>query len=144
MIKLEAKNWTVVGDLLVSFNLPGPIPSEVWTDYCDTIASPQVLKVLAASIGAVEVDSAQRQQINRALRVAPQAMAAIVTDEAIVRGLMTATAWLGRVDLEAFPWHRIADAYRHLSPTGVGEKQALDLVDEVRARVEAGEPRVGK
>ncbi|KIG17395.1 hypothetical protein DB30_03314 [Enhygromyxa salina] len=144
MIKLEAKHWTVVGDLMVSFNLPGPIPDAVWRDYCDTIASPQVLKVLAASIGAVEVDSGQRQQINLALRTAPQTMAAIVTDEAIVRGLMTATAWLGRVDLKAFPWHRVADAYRHLAPTGIGEKQALDLVDEVRARVEAAEPRLAK
>jgi hypothetical protein len=141
MLKREAKNWTVVGDLMVSFYLPGPIPTDVWDDYCDTIASPEVLKVLSASIGAVEVDSSQRKQISLALRTAPRAAAAIVTDEAIVRGLMTATAWLGRVDLKAFAWHKVADAYRHLAPTGLDEKQALDLVDEVRRRVEA-HPRV--
>lgn len=139
MIKREAKNWTVVGDLLVSFHLPGPIPSGDWDDYCDTVASPEVLKVLATSIGAIEVDTGQRKQINLALRTTPQASAAIVTDEAIVRGLMTAIAWLGRVDLKAFPWHKVADAYRHLAPTGIDEKQALDLVDEVRRRVEARE-----
>jgi hypothetical protein len=137
MIKLEAKGWTVVGDLMVSFHLPGPIPRDAWDDYCDTIASASVLKVLATSIGAVEVDSDQRKQMSLALRTPPRAAAAIVTDEAIVRGLMTATAWLGRVDLKAFPWHKVADAYRYLAPTGCDEKQALDLVDVVRRRVEA-------
>ena len=139
MIKRVAKNWTVVGDLMVSFHLPGPIPSSDWDDYCDTIASPEVLKVLATSIGAVEVDTGQRTQLNLALRATPQSSAAIVTDEAIVRGLMMATAWLGRIDLKAFPWHKVADAYRHLGPTGISELQALDLVDEVRRRVEARE-----
>lgn len=136
MIRLEAKAWVVVGDLMVSFHPPGPIPTDDFTDYCDTIASASVHKVLSTSIGAVEVDSAQRRQMNLALRASPRTAAAIVTDEAIVRGLMTATAWLGRVDLRAFPWHKVADAYRYLAPTGCDEKQALDLVDVVRRRVE--------
>lgn len=137
MVKLEAKNWTVQGNLLVSFFPPGPIEDETWVDYCDTIASDRVLKVMATSIGAVEVDSRQRKLVNEALKVAPQVSVAVVTDEAIVRGLMTATAWLGRVDVKAFPWHKVAEAYRHLSPTGIGEKEALDLVDVIRRRVEA-------
>jgi hypothetical protein len=50
--------------------------------------------------------------------------------------LMTATAWLGRVDVKAFPWHKVAEAFRHLGASGVVEKDALDLVDVVRRRVE--------
>lgn len=136
MVKTEAKNWTVQGNLFVSFFLPGPITDGVWRDYCDTIASEQVLKVMATSIGAVEVDSRQRKAINEALKVEPQVSVAVVTDEAIVRGLMTATAWLGRVDVKAFPWHKVAEAYRHLAPVGIDEKTSLDLVDIVRRRVE--------
>lgn len=139
MVKLEAKNWTVQGNLLVSFFPPGPIDEDIWQDYCDTIASEQVLKVMATSIGAVEVDSRQRKLVNEALKTPPQVSVAVVTDEAIVRGLMTATAWLGRVDVKAFPWHKVAEAYRHLSPAGIGEKDALDLVDAIRRRVEARE-----
>jgi hypothetical protein len=136
MIKLEANNWTVQGDLMVSFFSAGPIPAEVWEDYCDTIASSEVHKVLATSIGAVEVDSPQRRRVNEALKSSPAVAVAVVTDEAIVRGLMTATAWLGRVDVKAFPWHKITDAYRHLSPEGITEKETLALVDAVRRRVE--------
>jgi len=136
MVKLEAKNWTVQGDLMVSFFPPGPIDQDVWQDYCDTIASEAVRNVMSTSIGAVEVDSAQRKAVNAALKTAPQVSVAVVTDEAIVRGLMTATAWLGRVDVKAFPWHKIAEAFRHLGPSGIAEKAALDLVDSVRRRVE--------
>ena len=137
MIKLEAKNWSVEGNLMVSFFLAGPIADEVWRDYCDTIASPQVTKILSASIGAVEIDSRQRSQINLAMREPPPASAAVVTDEAIVRGLMTATAWLGRIDVKAFAWHKLGEAFRHLAPDGVTEARALELVESVRQRAES-------
>jgi hypothetical protein len=139
MVKLEAKNWSVVGDLMVSFFPPGPIAQDVWQDYCDTIASEVVLRVLATSVGVVEVDVGQRKQVNLALKTPPQAVVAVVTDEAIVRGLMTATAWLGRVNVRAFPWHKVEDAHRYLAPTGIDEQATLDLVAAVRSRAEQPE-----
>ena len=137
MIKLEATNWSIENHLMVSFFLPGPISSEVWQDYCAAIASPEVTKILAASIGAVEVDSVQRSQLNLAMREPPAASAAVVTDEALVRGLMTATAWLGRIDIKTFAWHKLGEAFRHLAPEGISEARALELVDTVRQRAEA-------
>jgi hypothetical protein len=137
MYNEQAKHWTVTQDLLVSFFAAGPIPRDVWQDYCDTIASASVERVLATSIGLVEVDAVQRKQVNEALKLDPIVRVAVVTDEPLVRGLMTATGWLGRVDVRAFPWHRLSDAFRHLEPRGVDEKQALDLVDTIRRRVEA-------
>ncbi len=137
MVTSESKHWTVKGDLMVSFYRAGPIPDDVWQDYCDTIASPPCRKVLATSIGAVEVSAPQRRQVSDALKRSGVSVA-VVTDEPIVRGLMTAVSWLGRVDVKAFPWHKVADAFRHLHPSGITEKQVLDLVDEVRRRVEAG------
>ena len=65
MIKLEAANWSVRGNLMVSFYMPGSIAIDTWQNYCDTIASEQVHKVLATSIGAVEVTSTQRKQVSR-------------------------------------------------------------------------------
>ncbi|NJK33454.1 MAG: hypothetical protein HC927_14200 [Deltaproteobacteria bacterium] len=135
MVKSEAKNWIVVGDLMISFYQAGPIGDEVWEDYCDTLSSPPCAKVLATSIGAVEVSAPQRRSVSAALKRTGVTVA-VVTDEPIVRGLMTAVSWLGRVDVKAFPWHKIGDAFRHLSPEGVSEKQALDLVDQLRRRVE--------
>ena len=79
MIKLEAKNWTVQGDLMVAFFRSGPIPDEVWQDYCDTIASPTCHKVMATSIGAVEVSSAQRKLVSDVLKQCGAAVA-VVTD----------------------------------------------------------------
>jgi hypothetical protein len=136
VVRLEAKNWVVEGELMVSFYLPGPIAPEVWQDYCDTLASGVAHKLLAASIGAVEIDSVQRRQLNEALRRRPQVSVAIVTDEALVRGQMTATGWLGRIDVTSFAWHKLADAYRHLSPRDVTEQRAIELVDIVRRRAE--------
>lgn len=136
MVELEATNWTVVGELMVSFFLPGPIAPELWTDFCDTVASATVRKLLIASIGAVEVDAAQRGQINRALQVAPNASVAVITDEALVRGLMTATSWLGRVRIETFAWHEIDEAHQRLAPADVSEARVRELVELVRRRVE--------
>lgn len=121
---------------MVSFYLPGPIAPDVFQDYCDTIASGVVHKLLAASIGAVEVDAGQRRQINLALRSGPQVAVAVVTDEALVRGQVTATAWLGRIDVTTFAWHKLAEAYRHLSPRDVSERRAIELVNIVRRQAE--------
>jgi hypothetical protein len=137
MYRPEAENWTVRGDLMVSFFPAGPIAKNTWQDYCDTIAGDQVRRVLATSIGIVEVDAEQRKQVHVALRLDPRVAAAVVTDEAIVRGLMIATAWLGRIDARAFGWHELTAAYRFLAPTGVSEAEAVELVDEVRRRVSA-------
>jgi hypothetical protein len=136
MIKPEAKNWTVQGDLMVAFFKSGPITDEVWQDYCETLGAPPCRKVMATSIGALEVSSAQRKLVSDTLKQSG-VVVAVVTDEAIVRGLMTAVSWLGRVDLRAFPWHKVADAYQHLAPEGITQKEALDLVDEIRRRVES-------
>jgi hypothetical protein len=136
MIRLEAKNWIVEGELMVSFYLPGVIPAPIFEDYCDTISSGVVHKLLAASIGAVEIDAAQRRQINAALRGRPQVAVAVVTDEALVRGQVTATAWLGRIDVTTFAWHKLVEAYRHLSPRDVTQARALELVDIVRRSAE--------
>jgi hypothetical protein len=138
MVRLEAKNWIVEGELMVSFYLPGPIEPAVFQDYCDTISSGVVHKLLAASIGAVEIDAAQRRQVNQALRTRPQVAVAVavVTDEALVRGQVTAIAWLGRIDVTTFAWHKLAEAYRHLSPRDVTEQRAIELVDIVRRHAE--------
>lgn len=136
MVRLEAKNWIVEGELMVSFYLPGMIEAAVFQDYCDTISSGVVHKLLAASIGAVEIDAGQRRQINQALRSRPQVAVAVVTDEALVRGQVTATAWLGRIDVTTFAWHKLVEAYRHLSPRDVTEQRALELVDIVRRKAE--------
>ena len=137
MERPDFKHWTVRGDLMVSFFGAGPIAADVWQDYCDTIASSTVRLVLSTSIGVVEVDGDQRKQVHAAARREPAIRAAVVTDEPLVRGLMVAIAWLGRVESKAFRWHQLEDAYHYLEPRGPSLGEALDLVDEVRRRVEA-------
>lgn len=136
MIKLDATFWSVRGELMVAFFPPGPIADDVWRDACDTIASGEVNRVLVASVGALELDALQRRALAEALRTHPRVAIAVVTDEALVRGLMTATTWLGRIDIRTFPWHRLHDAFRHLAPRDVEERAALNLLDAVRRRAE--------
>lgn len=136
MILRQAKHWTVEGELMVAFYLAGPMPPVVWGDFCDTIASGATHKLLVASIGAVEIDVVQRRQFNEALRNRPPVAVAVVTDEALVRGQMTAMTWLGHIDVTSFAWHKLSEAYRHLSPRDVSERRALELVDIVRQRAE--------
>jgi hypothetical protein len=139
MVTLDAKHWIVEGELMVSFYVAGPIAPAVWQDFCDTLASGATHKLLVASIGAVEIDAMQRRQINEALRARPPVAVAVVTDEALVRGQMTAMTWLGHIDVTSFAWHKLTDAYRHLSPRDVTERRALGLVDIVRRRAEQAE-----
>lgn len=136
MLRLEATNWTVRGELLVGFFVAGPIASEVWRGWCDAIASGEIKRALLASVGALEIDAAQRRELAEALQRHAHVSLAVVTDEAIVRGLVTATTWLGRIDVRTFAWHRLVDAVRHLAPRGVSERDVLALVETVRRRAE--------
>ena len=136
MRKQHPGAWAREGELLVSFYVPGPIPDPIWQAYCDAVADLRVEKVLATSVGSVEVTPVQRRNMAEVLQRRSLAIA-VITDELLVRGLVTAVSWLGVQQLQAFPWRKLDAALDYLDPS-VERTRVVARVDEVRRAVELG------
>lgn len=133
----DGSNWIVIGDLTVCYFVAGPVVDLVWSRLCARIAKPETSKVLLASIGALDLDGTQRHELSDALSIAPMTKLAVVTDEAIVRGIMTATRWRQRVELKLFTWHKLPEVHSYLRPNAIDAQDLPELVESVRRRVEA-------
>lgn len=131
-----SRHWVRTGELLVSFFCAGPVAGPAWAELCRAIAQPQTRAVVLASIGPMELDAASRSALGEALRVAPRPSLAVVTDEALVRGTMTAMSWQWPVQVKMFAWHKLREAHAYLAPAGVEAGELLELVEQVRREVE--------
>lgn len=110
---VDAHSWVIIDDVIVSISRPGPIPMELWESYLRDMNTKGVKRCLAASSGgAVEVNSLQRKMVVQVL-VARGIAVAGVTDDRLVRGLITALAWMG-ANIKAFSWAQLQEALEFL------------------------------
>ena len=138
MPHMEGPNWSAVGELLVCFFPAGPVEELRWSQLCAAIASEPVRTVLLSSIGALELDGAKREELSIALCSGQGTRIALVSDEALVRGTMTAMSWRRRVDLKLFIWHKLADAHAYLAPSQLDLRGLNEAIEALRKRLEAG------
>ena len=109
----EGHRWVIIDELVISFTEVGPSRDAVWHAFVNDLISRRVTKYLATSIGSVNVNSVQRKIVSEALKQRNVAVAA-VTDDRLVRGLVTAVAWLG-VNIKPFSWSEIGEAVNYLN-----------------------------
>lgn len=104
--------WILVDDVFISCATEGSVPDEVWASYVKDLHERRFAKHLATAVGAVALTSTQRKSAAEVImrRGVP---VAVVTDERLVRGIVTAVSWLG-VDIKAFSWGEVRPALRHL------------------------------
>lgn len=132
MGKLETAQWEwkVIQDVMVAFGTYGAMPDEEWKKCINDLDTKPVKKWLVAVLGTMDVSSVQRKlgidAINRKnIRVA------LVSDDRIVRGLLTAASWFG-VNGAAFAWRDLEGAVAYLGVPRPVERLALAAVRQFK------------
>jgi len=118
--------WTLVDDVMVSFALPGVISDESYGRWIKDFSTKKFSKYLVTTVGIVQLTSVQRKGVAEVLR-RRTVHAVVLTDEMLVRGLVTAISWMG-VDMKAFPWSEMKAAIKHLQVAPVVEERLLEVV----------------
>lgn len=124
-MKVAKTRWHVVGDLVISFTSDGKLRDDEWSQLVQEIKTKPVTRYLVTSVGSVEVNSIQRKLMIDVLN-AKKIPVAVVTDDSIVRGLVTAAHWLG-VNVKAFPWKDVENAIVHLGITPPRVERVLEV-----------------
>jgi hypothetical protein len=132
--------YLILQDLVISVTIGGStdggIPAEsIFQDFLNVLRTQPVTKYLAANIGNVNSSSLQRKQgaelfKSRGIRVA------VVTEDSLTRGLVTAVGWLG-ANISAFSWADTKAALKYLDVKGQQEESALAALARLRVTVEA-------
>lgn len=94
-----------------------------------------IKKFLGTDIGGVEVTSVQRAAGAELVREKGISVV-VVTDERIMRGVVTALSWLG-ANIKSYSWTTLEDAVRHLGVNSSQEREIVDTVLAMRRSCEA-------
>lgn len=121
--------WTVVGDVLLNYGTPGPVPDELWQGMLKEMKKPHVKKYLPAIVSS-EPNSLQRKQAIEILKE-KRIPVALVTDDKMVRGLAMAASWLG-TDVKAFSWIELEKAFRYLKVPPTMDQALLKAIDDLK------------
>src|SRR5580692_10090346 len=99
-MKTVCHRWETSGDIMVSFTVK-LIPDEDFDLFIKAMKSNSIKRFVSMSVGIVEASSVQRKQAADIFK-ALDCVVAVVTDERLVRGMVTALAWLGVPRISAF------------------------------------------
>ncbi len=131
MAVLASHQWMFLDNLLVTVSSSGLIPAETWDSFIAAMREAKgTTRYLAATTGPIETTSIQRKEVfevakNLRMRVA------VVTDERLTRGIVTAAAWVG-VDCASFSWAEAQKAVSFLAlPPALGDR-ALAAIEKMR------------
>lgn len=112
----EVIKWKRVGDVLVVLTGTGPILPAKWDEFLRDLQNEPITKYLGVSVGSVAMTSVQRKQ---GADIVKQRgiMSVVVTDDRLVRGVVTAVGWLG-ANVKAFSLADIDQAIDYLEVKG--------------------------
>jgi hypothetical protein len=121
----------VLDDLLVTVSRAGSqdkgmLGEKDMANFLDKLRTAPITKYLACLHGSSNSSSVQRKEgadliKGRSIRVA------VITDDRLVRGFVTALSWLGAT-VSAFSWLDIAPALRHLGVQNPLADEALGAI----------------
>jgi hypothetical protein len=123
--KSSSFRWTNIGDLMASVAVASPGKDE-WDRFIADLGSKPITRYISCTVGQGELDSVKRKQASDILS-AKKIRVAVVTDERLVRGFVTAASWLG-VNIKAFSWMEVKDAIRYV---GFAGDAAIDQIYKI-------------
>ena len=131
MADLQCKfTWVTVGNLVVSLATPGNVPQDSVDGILRDINDKQIKKYLATVIGASQLNGLQRKQFSDvSQRLGLQV--AVVADEVLTRGIVTALGWLG-MNIKSFSWKDIRLGLQYLEVGKTFEDRAIEAVSRLR------------
>ncbi len=121
--------WVKDGDVMVNVNTSGNIGDELWESFTAELGAFDYKHYIGASLGILELSATQRKHAAAALR-ANGVSVVIITDDVLVRGVVTAVSWLG-ANVKSFAWTDIDRAFARL---GVLDRKAtlMPLIERLR------------
>src|SRR5690349_11131633 len=99
-MKIATLKWVFLPDLAISYIVNGQTPEEEFKAFCTELKKRRVKGYIAGVSGNIDANSVQRKLVADA---SVGALIAVVTDDRLVRGLVTAVSWLG-VTVKSFSW----------------------------------------
>lgn len=134
--------YVVLQDLAISVAAPGKLDGGAISDadmrgLWDIYEKAPITRYLGATMGQVALSSVQRKTGADMLRKRG-IRTAVVTDDAIVRGFVTAVGWMG-LNTSAFSWADLKGAMKYLEVTGALEERAMSMIAKLRTEVLAGQ-----
>jgi hypothetical protein len=121
--------WVKQDDVMVAVNTAGNLGDEIWARFMVDLSAVDYKCHIGASMGILELSAAQRKQAAAALR-ANGVQVVVITDDVLVRGVVTAVSWLG-ANVKSFTWKDIDRAFLRL---GVLDRKAslMATIDRLR------------
>lgn len=128
--------WVKSGEVMLNVTSAGQVNDELWASFVAELGAHDYRYYIGASLGVLEVNALQRKEAAAALRGNGVAVA-IITDDVLVRGVVTAVSWLG-ANVKSFAWK---DFDRALVRLGVSERkdELVPLLERLRSEVVAEE-----
>jgi hypothetical protein len=108
----DVQDWIIIDDVVVSLTRSGQAEDSVWREFAQEIDAAHVTKCLGGALANASLTSVQRKIVADALKRNNVKVAAI-TDDRLVRGVITAVSWLG-VNIKSFEWSQILEAAHFL------------------------------
>jgi hypothetical protein len=124
--------WVFIDNLLISFTSTGTVAAEDWERLIKETRAKSVSRWLALSVGATEMDSIKRKAGTDLIREKNIKVASI-TDDRLVRGLITAVGWLG-AKVKAFSWAEVDAGIKYLDVPPERENLVRESVNKLRAK----------
>lgn len=115
---------------MINVNTAGTMGDAAWQAFITELGARDYGRYMGVSLGVLEITAAQRRQAAAALR-GNGVTVAIVTDDVLVRGIVTAVSWLG-ADVKSFPCAEMRDAVAWLG-LGAQERELLETVAQLEA-----------
>jgi hypothetical protein len=125
--------WRLVGGTMVTFTTQGPINNDVWSAYHKELREKDVTGWLSTTVGYVEATGVQRK-ISTDITTAKKIPVAVVTDDRIVRGMVTAASWLG-VKIQSFSFDELEAAIEYLGASVLAPR-IVHVVNELKLSCE--------
>ncbi len=122
--------WEVVDDVMITVATTGDVPQAPWDAFIAAMRSKRVGRYLSVAFGSPSINSVQRKVISDLLSQ-QKIPVAVVTDERLVRGIVTAVSWLG-VDIKSFSLSEIGTAMKHLGIADISAPLVERTVEDLR------------
>ncbi len=125
----------VFGDVLVSVSRAGTEDKGVLNEkdmgqFLNVLRTAPIKKYLAGFHGSINSSSIQRKE-GAELVKSRNIQTAVITDDRLVRGFVTALSWLG-AKVNAFSWADVGAALKHLEVQGPLADEALGAISKFR------------
>ena len=109
--------WAVVEDLLITLNRPGTLTDQRLDELLTERNQKNFNWALGLSIGQVTLNSVQRKRSVDAFSNLTRV--AVIVEDRLTRGIVTALGWLGLGNMKSFLWEDLEKAVEYLAVPNV-------------------------